>query len=613
MTRLFSRTSRIALGTLLVLGSGFISPDSRAAEDEAIAEVLIFVDVSGSMIKNDPKNMRAPAIRMLAGMTPEDARVGIYLFGTRVRELVAPAKVNRAWKKKAEKASSHFRSRDMYTNIEEALKIANKKWSGNKNSKRSVILLTDGIVDIDKNKSISDASRERILGPVLSELKQKKVNVHTIALSEHADHELLQQLAFHTDGNNQQAENAEGLQRNFMRLFEQSAPQDTLPLAGNAFTVDSSISELTLLIFSKPGSEPTQIITPDGETYTQSYAVDGLSWNHDTGYDLISVAHPIQGEWRIIADEDPDNRAMVVTDLKLKTRELPTNILNGEVLDWVVWLENKGEVISKAEFLKLLSATLSDIKDGKVEQSWTLQPANESGQFLQRLGPEWQTGKLELLLKIDGGTFVREKRLSIQSYASPIEIHSELMNEETLRELSGGQAKKIPKNILSPDEHSETTQGWNIDSQAQGWKIDVKAKKELIDLSASELVIETKSQTGVVTSLTAEKNEHGWSLDFLPHEIGQHQLSVVFKGEGLTGRKITTELEPLLLGEIASPVDPVVIEEIADKEVDEGAPSTKHFIIPVVFGNILFLLLFFGWKYLKRTRDSANLQPEEAL
>ena len=124
------------------------------------SEVLLFVDVSGSMIKNDPNNIRASAIRMLAGMAPETARVGIFLFGTDVRTLVAPDNVSPDWQRQVEKLSSRFRSRDMYTNIEAALLTAKQNWSDSSEATRSIILLTDGIVDIDKNTIVSEGIKK---------------------------------------------------------------------------------------------------------------------------------------------------------------------------------------------------------------------------------------------------------------------------------------------------------------------------------------------------------------------------------------------------------------------------------------------------------------------
>ena len=45
---------------------------------------------------------------------------------------------------------------------------------------------------------------------------------------------------------------------------------------------------------------------------------------------MITIASPQKGEWTLQADVDPDNRVMIVTDLKLQTSEIPTHIAAGE-------------------------------------------------------------------------------------------------------------------------------------------------------------------------------------------------------------------------------------------------------------------------------------------
>ena len=48
------------------------------AADEPVSDVRVVVDISGSMKKNDPNNLRAPAVRMLVGLMPEEARTGVW-------------------------------------------------------------------------------------------------------------------------------------------------------------------------------------------------------------------------------------------------------------------------------------------------------------------------------------------------------------------------------------------------------------------------------------------------------------------------------------------------------------------------------------------------------
>lgn len=565
------------------------------ADTAVTAEVLVFVDVSGSMKINDPHNMRAPAIRMLSGMAPDNARVGIYLFGTTVRELVPFARVNEQWKQRAEQASKQYRSRDMYTNIEAALSTAESVWSQDTDLKRSVILLTDGIVDIDKDPSVSEQSRNHILGPVLESLKQQQTNVHTIALSQNADHELLQALAMFTDGKNHQVDNAELLQRTFMSLFELSAPQDTIPLTGNEFTVDNSISELTLLVFRKPNAQPTQIKTPSGILYSLSTTHEGLKWKHDTGYDLISIQNPEAGAWQLIADVDPDNRAMVVTDLKMLADELPATMLNGEEVEFKVWLEEEGEIITRPDFLKLISANVvTQLANGE-QYIKPLNAPEQDGVIYHTFGPEWKAGESELVIKIDGETFMREKRFPITIFETPISVKWE---ELAAAELQEHAKKTMPKNILNPEENYEAEQGWII---------HVDAMTDLIDMNQSELSVVITTQTGNTKQLDAEQTDKGWIVKYLPDEAGKNTAAITLNTRSPSGRDIVIEEDTFELGEF------VDVTPVASEVSVVNIPSIKKVILPVVVGNILFAMLFMIWKIFKRMRESAYIHPEEVL
>ncbi len=96
-----------------------------------------------------------------------------------------------------------------------------------------------------------------------------------------------------------------------------------MPLKDNKFLVDSSIQEVTLLVFRKESAEPTQVITPSGAQFDAKSAPQNVSWHRDIGYDLLTISHPETGEWRIQAAMDPDNRVIVVTDLKMRSSQLP--------------------------------------------------------------------------------------------------------------------------------------------------------------------------------------------------------------------------------------------------------------------------------------------------
>ncbi|MCU7926422.1 MAG: VWA domain-containing protein [Candidatus Thiodiazotropha sp. (ex Dulcina madagascariensis)] len=391
------------------------------ADERADARILI--DVSGSMKKNDPKNLRRPALRLLVGLLSSQTRAGVWTFGQYVNMQIPLGQVDNAWKARARKRSKSIGSPGQFTNIEDALRRSTEDWSGPPGPyRRSVILLTDGMVDISKDRAKNTASKQRILKKILPRLKRQDVTVYTIALSKNADHELMRELAVSTDGWYEQVENADQLQKVFLRIFEKVGKPDALPLKDNKFSIDKSITEATLLVFRKPGAQPTEIVPPQGAAFNADSAPAGVSWHRDDGYDMLTIADPRAGEWKVRAELDPDNRVMVVTDLKMPVTELPNRLVQGRSLPIVAGFTDHGKPIRKQEFLQMVSvsATRKDAA-GESEARPLLDNGRESdaaagdGRFSMAFGGEsLNSGIGELVISATGPTFVREKRITFE-------------------------------------------------------------------------------------------------------------------------------------------------------------------------------------------------------
>ena len=193
------------------------------------ADVRVLIDISGSMKQNDPQNLRRPALRLLVGLLPRNTRAGVWTFGQYVNMQIPLGEVDRAWKERARASSQKIASPGQFTNIEAALKRATEDWtSPTSGFARSVVLLTDGMVDISKSQAKNRDSRRRILEQVLPLLQQSSVTIHTIALSKNADHELMRTLAESTGGWYEQVEDANQLQKVFLRIFEKVGSPDAV-------------------------------------------------------------------------------------------------------------------------------------------------------------------------------------------------------------------------------------------------------------------------------------------------------------------------------------------------------------------------------------------------
>jgi hypothetical protein len=373
------------------------------------------------MKKNDPKNLRRPALRLLVGLLSSETRAGVWTFGQYVNMQIPLGQVDKAWKRKARQSSKSIGSPGQFTNIEDALKRSTEDWSGPPGPyRRSVILLTDGMVDISKNKAKNAASKQRILKKVLPRLKQHQVTVHTIALSKNADHELMQELAGQTGGWYEQTETADELQKVFLRIFEKVGKPDSVPLKDNKFSIDPSITEATLLVFHKPGAKPTEVVPPGGQMFNADSAPASVSWHRDEGYDMLTITDPKAGEWRIRAEADPDNRVMVVTDLKMLTTDLPNQLIHGLSIPYQVSFTDHGKTINKLEFLRMVNVSATRMDSlGRSEPRPMSDDGREGdkqaddGFFTMIFGGESvQSGMGELVINAKGRTFVRERRIT---------------------------------------------------------------------------------------------------------------------------------------------------------------------------------------------------------
>src|SRR5690606_11350904 len=181
-----------------------------------------------------------------------------------------------------------------------------------------IILLTDGMVDVSPADEVNQHERLRIQTQLVPEIAAAGYRIHTLALSEQADHELLQSLARQSDGIYSRVDNADQLLEALVRILHQTVPTDSLPLEGNRFLVDENVDEFTALILRRPGTGSAHLSAPDGAGHSAGRAPEQTNWHSTATYDLITVQNPVAGEWRIDADMQPDSRVTVVSDLRLR-------------------------------------------------------------------------------------------------------------------------------------------------------------------------------------------------------------------------------------------------------------------------------------------------------
>lgn len=389
-----------------------------------INDLRVIVDISGSMKKTDPNNLRRPAIRLLASLIPAGSRSGIWNFGKQVNMAVKIGPVDETWRKNAFEQSKKINSVGLFTNIESALRKVSFDWkTPDPKYKRALILLTDGHVDINEDENIDKASRQRILKDILPQLENAKVKVHTIALSDNVDESLLTTLSAYTDGLYKKVNNADDLQKLFLQMLEQAVKLDTLPLKDNRFNVDASINDMTLLVFNKDKSNPTTIVTPAKKTWKSTTKNEKLKWFSDEGYDLITIKKPRQGQWKIMAPMDENNRVVVATNLKLKVDEIPSYLMAGDKLNVTAQLLEGDKILEDNNLLsKFIFTVIDKVKDSTPRDYPLARSEEDSLKYSVQLPAMFKEGNHELIIQAKSPTAEREIRHQLKVYTTPAEI-----------------------------------------------------------------------------------------------------------------------------------------------------------------------------------------------
>lgn len=599
MTAIYMRRlTGLLCGLLVSVGCLSIGAAERKVEIKK-PDVRLLIDISGSMKNNDPNNLRVPALQLVTNLLPEGAEAGVWAFGRYINMLVPAARVDSQWQEKATLSAKKINSAGLFTNIGGVLEKASYGWkTPNDKEKRSLILLTDGMVDISKDGSVNAKERTRILNEILPKLIKAKVVIHTVALSQNADHELLKALSTQTDGWYQAVESAEQLQRVFLKIFEQSATRDSLPLNDNIFNVDASIEEMTLLVFKQSTQDTTSLLAPDGKTLTGASSDGSVRWFTTDGYDLITIKAPQMGQWKIDANVDPDNRVLVVSNLGLNIEPVPNNLLAGEAINYAVSLLEDGRLINKVDFLNLVDARLEQNKAGQTSKLAMFFDSGSS-QFKQNFFTDNAEGVLNLTLEIKSPTFERTRNHAVNIYGSPIihqmqisslassphilslQVRNDIVIEESLKVNFAVTYPDGEKQYLALEDLSKPIE---LRTVPAGGDYSIKA-----DIKGQSVLGRNFSVSPEPIIFTAPP-----TVEYLAALEQQEEATKVAEEEKLAKPEPEPEITPVETKH--DDKSEIINEPPAEEEVD-----WMVWLYIGLGGNIfLGLLGFFGWKYFKR-------------
>ncbi len=473
------------------------------------ADVRVVIDISGSMKKTDPQNLRKPAVDLIVRLLPDGSKAGIWTFGQSVNMLVPHRVVDQSWRSEATQKANSINSIAMFTNIGGSLdKAAEDYATPAKDFRRNIILLTDGVVDISKEAVVNLNERKRVLTEILPRLKASDYRIHTIALSGDSDQELMKKLSIATDGISEVAETADELMSTFLRIFDQAVPAERVPLDENGFLVDSSIQEFTALIFRRAEVPATIIIAPDGQEFSGTDPKHNVNWYRTDKYDLITVQSPQAGQWKVKTEMAPGSRVTVVSNLQLTVQPMKSNIKSGQSLDLAYSFQENGNTITNKDFLAVLTGEVL-ISGGdtlEVKSSALAMGTPADGIFRQQLLELDGLGEFDVKISIDGKTFKREfiHHLNISDSSFKLE-----------KELDESSDKKVYSYKLSAD-------------------------LETVDVGATRVkaIIKNSKSNNLEQDLNVIGNQR-WEFSFTPVQIARYDIILSVTGKQIDGSPLT--------------------------------------------------------------------------
>lgn len=572
------------------------SKQNSDAKTQTTTDLRVIVDISGSMKKTDPNNLRRPALRLLAGLIPEGSRAGIWNFGKEVNMAVKVGVVNDAWRDLARKESKNISSIGLFTNIENAMRKASFDWKNpDPLYKRNLILLTDGHVDISQDDKLDTASRKRILKDVLPALEKAQVRIHTIALSDDVDENLLSTLSAYTDGLYKKVSSADDLQKLFLQMLEQSVKLDTLPLKDNQFNVDANVNDMTLLVFNKDKTHPTTIVTPAKKTWDKKSHQEQLKWFSDDGFDLVTIKKPQQGRWKIMAPHDESNRVVVATNLKLKLNDLPGYAMLGDVFNVKAQLHEENKPVTDKRLLSKFKFTLKRVKSGADEQLYPMSKVvGDESTYAIQLPPIFKSGDNTFVIHAKSPTAEREVRHQLTVYSVPATV-------KISDDYGDFKIAVIPHtNLIRPDSIKITSEieeknKYILVQYGNEWvfNVDKKHKGKIFTINIDGIRADGKPMSVSFNKvLEASGEAQALKLDIKNEPVDIEKVAPIHKTELVQTKKEVIEHKS----------DKPDKQKISEDE-KESEVNWTLVIISSVIGNLLIVgILGGGYVYMKRRK-----------
>ncbi len=187
--------------------------------DNGLRDIMLILDNSGSMKKNDPSFLTKAAVKEFVRRTSASTSAAIIVFDSNARLVVPLTPLSGKQSHTVLAGLDQINYRGLLTNIPAAMEraIYELKLNSRPAALKSIILLTDGIIDTGNPARDGEAGKW-LRQELATDAARHEIKVFGIALTDKADFQLLQSLAVTTEGDYFRAEQATEITRIFERI-----------------------------------------------------------------------------------------------------------------------------------------------------------------------------------------------------------------------------------------------------------------------------------------------------------------------------------------------------------------------------------------------------------
>ena len=383
-------------------------------------DVVIVLDGSGSMTRNDPERVAIEAAKMYVDLMENgSSRVAIVPFTHELGDVTELKDANTLEQKEVLKAKLDklVYNKDGDTDIGLALKKSCDilKKESDKNRNQLILFFTDGQIDLPKSEIRTKEASLKDTASSITNASDMGVKIYTIGLNVNGevDTELIKGMADQTLGRSYVVTDAAGLPDIFNEIFADFINSITIEV-GTIQTDGKNFSDLKFNISNDNVVEANVIMLStkkvheiellDNKSKEVKIGGEKASFSQSDKYGILKIYSPEKGDWilRVKGEEGCSIHVNMIFNYKLELKAEVKSEKGKAVIE--AYFENEGQKVEDEGLYKQFK-TVAKVKNNKKEETYdlTLNSTSFNGEI-----PIPEVGDTEILVLAESDSLYRE-------------------------------------------------------------------------------------------------------------------------------------------------------------------------------------------------------------